>query len=337
MAILRACRRPGKGAANPIAAMAKRVQKPRSSAPSRRTTAIASAGSQGAFERIADALERLAGGIPETPRFAAADAFSWHPDERRLAPVANVNRVEMSLLKGIDRVRDVLLENTERFARGLPANNALLWGARGMGKSSLVKAVHAQVNVAHARGKGGNGPLKLIEIHREDIESLPDLMALMRGAPYRFIVFCDDLSFEAEDTSYKSLKAMLEGGIEGRPDNVVFYATSNRRHLMARDMMENERSTAINPGEAVEEKVSLSDRFGLWLGFHRCSQDEFLQMVDGYVAHYRIAHPREKTHPEALEWATTRGARSGRVAWQYVQDLAGRLGVKLEERAQDKR
>jgi len=273
--------------------------------------------------------------MPETPRFAAADAFSWHPDDRRLAPVANVNRVEMSLLKGIDRVRDVLLENTERFARGLPANNALLWGARGMGKSSLVKAVHAQVNAAHARGKGGNGPLKLIEIHREDIESLPDLMALMRGAPYRFIVFCDDLSFEAEDTSYKSLKAMLEGGIEGRPDNVVFYATSNRRHLMARDMMENERSTAINPGEAVEEKVSLSDRFGLWLGFHRCSQDEFLEMVDGYVAHYRIAHPREKTHPEALEWATTRGARSGRVAWQYVQDLAGRLGVKLQDKGRN--
>ena len=332
MATLQACRHPGKGAANPIAAMAKRVQKPRSQASSRQRIALESAGSQGAFERIADALERLAGGMPGTPRFAAADAFSWHPDDRRLAPVANVNRVEMSLLKGIDRVRDVLLENTERFARGLPANNALLWGARGMGKSSLVKAVHAQVNVAHARGKGGNGPLKLIEIHREDIESLPDLMALMRGAPYRFIVFCDDLSFEAEDTSYKSLKAMLEGGIEGRPDNVVFYATSNRRHLMARDMMENERSTAINPGEAVEEKVSLSDRFGLWLGFHRCSQDEFLAMVDGYVAHYRIAHPRERLHPEALEWATTRGARSGRVAWQYVQDLAGRLGVRLAER-----
>jgi hypothetical protein len=201
-----------------------------------------------------------------------------------------------------------------------------------MGKSSLVKAVHAAVNATHARRKGGDGQLKLIEIHREDIESLPDLMGLMRGAPYRFIVFCDDLSFEAEDTSYKSLKAMLEGGIEGRPDNVVFYATSNRRHLMARDMMENERSTAINPGEAVEEKVSLSDRFGLWLGFHRCSQDEFLAMVDGYVAHYRIAHAREKTHREALEWATTRGARSGRVAWQYVQDLAGRLGVKLEDK-----
>src|SRR6516164_3319682 len=308
--------------------MAKRVRKPPSTASSRPRTAMEPA----AFERIAEALDRLAPTTPEAPRFAAADAFSWHPDARRLAPVANVNRVEMSLLKGIDRVRDMLLENTERFARGLPANNALLWGARGMGKSSLVKAVHAAVNAAHAQRKGGNGPLKLIEIHREDIESLPDLMALMRDAPYRFIVFCDDLSFEAEDTSYKSLKAMLEGGIEGRPDNVVFYATSNRRHLMAREMMENERSTAINPGEAVEEKVSLSDRFGLWLGFHRCSQDEFLDMVDGYIAHYRIAHPREKTHPEALEWATTRGARSGRVAWQYVQDLAGRLGVRLEDR-----
>ena len=234
----------------------------------------------------------------------------------------------MSLLKGIDRMRDVLLENTERFARGLPANNALLWGARGMGKSSLVKAVHASVNAAQA-AKRSDGLLKLVEIHREDIETLPDLMTLMRGAPYRFIVFCDDLSFEAEDTSYKALKAMLEGGIEGRPDNVVFYATSNRRHLMAREMMENERSTAINPGEAVEEKVSLSDRFGLWLGFHRCSQDEFLAMVDGYIAHFGIKHPREKVHPEALEWATTRGARSGRVAWQYVQDLAGRLEVRL--------
>jgi predicted AAA+ superfamily ATPase len=274
------------------------------------------------------ALERLAPGAPAAPRFAAADAFSWHPDERQLVPVARVNRVEMSLLKGIDRMRDVLLENTERFARGLPANNALLWGARGMGKSSLVKAVHASVNAAQA-AKRSDGLLKLVEIHREDIETLPDLMTLMRGAPYRFIVFCDDLSFEAEDTSYKALKAMLEGGIEGRPDNVVFYATSNRRHLMAREMMENERSTAINPGEAAEEKVSLSDRFGLWLGFHRCSQDEFLAMVDGYIAHFGIKHPREKVHPEALEWATTRGARSGRVAWQYVQDLAGRLEVRL--------
>ncbi|TMK02869.1 MAG: ATP-binding protein [Alphaproteobacteria bacterium] len=310
--------------------MAKRVQKA-SPSPLPRTAAQAAA-SPDTVERIASALERLAPRAPEPPRFAAADAFSWHPDERRLVPVAHVNRVEMSLLKGIDRLRDVLLENTQRFARGLPANNALLWGARGMGKSSLVKAVHAAVNAAHAQRKAGDGLLKLIEIHREDIESLPDLMGLMRGAPYRFIVFCDDLSFEAEDTSYKSLKAMLEGGIEGRPDNVVFYATSNRRHLMSRDMMENERSSAINPGEAVEEKVSLSDRFGLWLGFHRCSQDEFLAMVDGYVAHYRIAHPREKTHREALEWATTRGARSGRVAWQYVQDLAGRLGVKLEDK-----
>jgi uncharacterized protein len=235
-----------------------------------------------------------------------------------------VNRVEMSLLQGIDRVRDLLVENTERFARGLPANNALLWGARGMGKSSLVKAVHAAVNANH-----GGGRLKLAEIHREDIESLPQLMTLLRDTPYRFILFCDDLSFEAEDTSYKSLKAVLEGGIEGRPDNVVFYATSNRRHLMARDMMENERATAINPGEAVEEKVSLSDRFGLWLGFHRCSQDEYLAMVEGYVAYYRIPFRGEDLHRDALEWATTRGARSGRVAWQYVQDLAGRLGVKL--------
>ena len=311
--------------------MAKRVPKPPSKVPPRQRLSTPSVGPEGAFERIATALERLAPGTPASPEFAAADAFSWHPDRRQLVPVVKVNRVEMSLLKGIDRMRDVLVENTERFARGLPANNALLWGARGMGKSSLVKAVHASVNAAHGRRKGGDGLLKLVEIHREDIESLPDLMTLTRGAPYRFIVFCDDLSFEAEDTSYKSLKAMLEGGIEGRPDNVVFYATSNRRHLMARDMMENERSTAINPGEAVEEKVSLSDRFGLWLGFHRCSQDEFLAMVDGYVAHYRIAHPRDKLHPEALEWATTRGARSGRVAWQYVQDLAGRLGVRLTE------
>jgi hypothetical protein len=238
----------------------------------------------------------------------------------------------MSLLKGIDRMRDVLVENTERFAHSLPANNALLWGARGMGKSSLVKAAHAAVN-ASLGDRPGRGRLKLVEIHREDIESLPDLMALLRAAPQRFLVFCDDLSFDAEDTSYKSLKAVLEGGIEGRPDNVIFYATSNRRHLMARDMMENERSTAINPGEAVEEKVSLSDRFGLWLGFHRCSQDEYLAMVAGYVGYYRIPTNGEKLRAEALEWATTRGSRSGRVAWQYVQDLAGRLKVPLEEPA----
>jgi len=296
---------------------------------------VLTTGAEDTFARIAEALERLAPRALAPPRFTAADAFSWQPDGRQLVPVPKVNRVEMSLLKGIDRMRDVLVENTERFARGLPANNALLWGARGMGKSSLVKGVHAEINAAQhgrkGRGKDHDGLLKLVEIHREDIESLPDLMMLIRGAPYRFIVFCDDLSFEAEDTSYKSLKAMLEGGIEGRPDNVVFYATSNRRHLMAREMVDNERSTAINPGEAVEEKVSLSDRFGLWLGFHRCSQDEFLAMVDGYVAHFRIVHPPEDIRREALEWATTRGARSGRVAWQYVQDLAGRLGVRLTE------
>jgi len=278
--------------------------------------------------QIAAALDRLAPPVPTAPDFAAADAFAWHPDGRKLTPVAHVNRVDMSLLKGIDRVRDLLLENTERFDKGLPANNALLWGARGMGKSSLVKAVHASVNGSRRK----DGVLKLVEIHREDIESLPVLMELMRGAPYRFILFCDDLSFEATDTSYKSLKAVLEGGIEGRPDNVVFYATSNRRHLMAREMMENERQTAINPGEAIEEKVSLSDRFGLWLGFHRCSQDEYMAMVRGYCSHFQIKTDDEQLERDALEWATTRGARSGRVAWQYVQDLAGRLGVKLSGR-----
>ena len=278
------------------------------------------------LERIADALERLAPAPPAAPDFAAAEAFVWHPEGQKLAPVQRINRVEMSLLKGIERVRDLLVENTERFARGLPANNALLWGARGMGKSSLVKAAHGAVGAAHPAAG-----LKLVEIHREDIESLPELMALLRPAPQRFIVFCDDLSFDAEDTSYKSLKTMLEGGIEGRPENVIFYATSNRRHMMAREMIENERSTAINPGEAVEEKVLLSDRFGLWLGFHRCSQDEYLAMVEGYVARYRIPLGGEDLRREALEWATTRGARSGRVAWQYVQDLAGRLGVRTDD------
>ncbi|MET0170396.1 MAG: ATP-binding protein, partial [Aliihoeflea sp.] len=263
------------------------------------------------LERIATALERLAPRRAAATDFDAADAFIWHPKGARLAPVPRVNRVEMMLLKGIDRMRDTLMENTERFAKGLPANNALLWGARGMGKSSLVKASHAAVNATHAKDKGWH-PLKLVEIHREDIESLPDLMALVRPAPYRFIVFCDDLSFDAEDTSYKSLKAVLEGGIEGRPENVILYATSNRRHLMSRDMMENERSTAINPGETVEEKVSLSDRFGLWLGFHRCSQDEFLAMVEGYVKHFRIPVEPDELRREALEWATTRGSRSGR-------------------------
>ncbi|HEX2652950.1 MAG TPA: ATP-binding protein [Xanthobacteraceae bacterium] len=281
--------------------------------------------------RIANALERLTPSAPRAPEFDVADAFIWHPQGHQLAPVPRVNRVDMGLLKGIDRVRDVLIDNTERFARGLPANNALLWGARGMGKSSLVKAAHAAVN-AQPTSKGG-GRLKLVEIHREDIESLPDLMGLLRPAPYHFIVFCDDLSFDSDDTTYKSLKAVLEGGIEGRPDNVIFYATSNRRHLLPRDMMENERSTAINPGEAVEEKVSLSDRFGLWLGFHRCSQDEYLAMVESYISHYRVPIELEALRAEALEWSTTRGSRSGRVAWQYVQDLAGRLGVALKENA----
>jgi len=278
---------------------------------------------------IAAALERLAPPAPAVTDFAAADAFIWHREGRHLAGVPRVNRVDMSLLKGIDRMRDILVENTERFARALPANNALLWGARGMGKSSLVKATHAAVNAALGKNAG---TLKLVEIHREDIESLPELMTILRAAPYRFIVFCDDLSFEAEDTSYKSLKAVLEGGIEGRPENVILYATSNRRHLMARDMIENERSTAINPGEAVEEKVSLSDRFGLWLGFHRCSQDEYLAMVEAYVGHFGIPIDAETLRREALEWATTRGTRSGRVAWQYVQDLAGRTGVALTEK-----
>jgi hypothetical protein len=256
--------------------------------------------------------------------FASADAFVWHPDGR-LSEVKRVSRVDLFLLKGIDRMRDILIENTERFASGLPANNALLWGARGMGKSSLVKAAHATINLERKPADR----LKLIEIHREDIESLPALMELLRASPFRFIVFCDDLSFDGNDASYKSLKAVLEGGIEGRPDNVILYATSNRRHLLAREMIENERSTAINPGEAVEEKVSLSDRFGLWLGFHRCSQDEYLAMVRGYCCHFGIKLDEEELEREALEWSTTRGSRSGRVAWQFVQELAGRLGVKL--------
>jgi predicted AAA+ superfamily ATPase len=300
---------------------------PKSTVKSAANTKAASLAGPDVLERIANALERLAPKPKALPDLTAADAFIWHPDGR-LAPVPRVNRVEMSLLKGVDRVRDTLVENTERFAKGLPANNALLWGARGMGKSSLVKASHASVNAQLANGRK-DGLLKLVEIHREDIESLPELMALMRGSSYRFIVFCDDLSFDADDTSYKSLKAVLEGGIEGRPDNVIFYATSNRRHLLSRDMIENERSTGINPGEAVEEKVSLSDRFGLWLGFHRCSQDEYLAMIDSYVAHYKIKVATEELHRDALEWSTTRGSRSGRVAWQFIQDLAGRLGVAL--------
>ncbi|SDO05786.1 hypothetical protein SAMN05216360_11470 [Methylobacterium phyllostachyos] len=278
------------------------------------------------LERIATALERAAPPAPPAFDPNAADAFLWGP-ERRLTPVPEVARVEMRLLTGIDRARDTLVENTERFARGLPANNALLWGARGMGKSSLVKAAHAEIN---ARRPAGSLPMKLVEIHREDIEALPDLMALLRPDPHRWLVYCDDLSFDADDTSYKSLKTALDGGIEGRPGNVLFYATSNRRHLLARDMMENERSTAINPGEAVEEKVSLSDRFGLWLGFHKCSQDEYLAMIRAYTERYGLDVPPETLRAEALEWATTRGSRSGRTAFQFIQDLAGRLGKTLD-------
>lgn len=280
------------------------------------------------LRRIADALERLKPPTKPDIDFSVADAFVWRPDTGQLVAVPKVNRVEMTLLRGIDRVRDLLNENTNRFARGLPANNALLWGARGMGKSSLVKAAHAEA-ATHA-AKDRSTALKLVEIHREDIETLPHLMALMRESKCRFIVLCDDLSFDSNDTSYKSLKAVLEGGIEGRPDNVIFYATSNRRHLLPRDMMENERGTAINPGEAIEEKVSLSDRFGLWLGFHKCSQDEYLDMVRGYARHYDLPIDRESLEHESLEWATTRGSRSGRTAYQYIQDLAGRLGVRLE-------
>ena len=276
--------------------------------------------------RICEALERLAPPPPPPPDIGAADAFVWHADRGALQPVPKVNRVDISLLRGVDRVRDALLENTTRFAEGLPANNVLLWGARGMGKSSLVKAAHASTNASTSRTKR----LKLIEIHREDIESLPALMTLLRDDSHRFIVFCDDLSFDGADTSYKSLKAALEGGIEGRPENVLFYATSNRRHLLPREMMENERSSAINPGEAVEEKVSLSDRFGLWLGFHRCSQDEYLEMVFAYADHFTLKAPREEIERDALEWATTRGSRSGRTAWQFTQDLAGRLGKRIE-------
>ncbi len=275
------------------------------------------------LERIAAALERLAPAPLSAPDFTAADAFVWHTEPDRLSPVAKVNRVGLPLLIGIDRARDTLLANTEQFARGLPANNALLWGARGMGKSSLVKAVHAEVAARHA--------LKLVEVQREDLPSIGRLLAHLRGAPHRFLLFCDHLSFSHDDEHYKSLKAVLDGGVEGRPENVVFYATSNRRHLMPRDMIENERSSAINPSEATEEKVSLSDRFGLWLGFHPCNQDAYLAMIRGYCDAFGIEIDEETLRAEAIEWQATRGARSGRVAWQFVTDLAGRRGVALGE------
>jgi hypothetical protein len=275
------------------------------------------------LNRIADALERLAPAAPPKNDLDAADAFIWHAEGDSLEPVQTVNRVDIDLLRGIDRVRDILVANTERFAAGLPSNNVLLWGARGTGKSALVKAAHAAINKKNPRA------LALIEIHREDIPSLPRLLSLLRGSARRCLLFCDDLSFEKQDTSYKSLKAVLEGGIEGRPSNVVLYATSNRRHLMPRDMIDNERSTAINPSEAVEESVSLSDRFGLWLGFHNVDQETYLAIIRGYAARYGLKLPDEQLKAEANEWSITRGARSGRVAWQFIQDLAGRLGTKL--------
>ncbi len=274
--------------------------------------------------RIAAALERLAPPPPPPADLHGADAFVWHAEGEWLEPIRDINRVDLALLQGIARQRDVLLDNTRRFVQGLPANNALLWGARGMGKSSLVKAIHAALNEERA------GALALVEIHREDIPSLPRLLDKLRGRERRCVLFCDDLSFDGIETTYKSLKAVLEGGIEGRPANVVFYATSNRRHLMPRDMIENERSTAINPSEAVEEKVSLSDRFGLWLGFHHCDQDTYFAMIEAYAAHHGLKMGPDELHREANEWSITRGARSGRVAWQYIQDLAGRLGKKLD-------
>ncbi len=286
------------------------------------TTATAIAAS---LARIAAALDRLA--PPVAPVFddKAADAYVWHaqPAPGWLEPVKRINAVTIDLLRGVERVRDILIDNTERFARGLPANNALLWGARGMGKSSLVKAALGAVNAQRP------GSMALVEIHREDIPTLPELLKQLNGSARRYILFCDDLSFDAEDQHYKSLKAVLEGGIEGRPENVIFYATSNRRHLLPRDMMDNERSTAIHPGEAIEEKVSLSDRFGLWLGFHSCSQDDYFAMLDAYVAAYGLEISQEQLRAEGAEWSITRGARSGRVAWQFIQDLAGRLGTPL--------
>ena len=275
------------------------------------------------LQRLVEALERLAPPPAADTGLDDADAFVWHAEQARLQPVAKVNRVDLGLLHGIDRQRAVLFENTRRFARGLPANNALLWGARGTGKSSLVKAVHARINEETPRA------LVLVEVHREDLASLPRLLARLRGETRRCLLFCDDLSFDGGDASYKSLKAVLEGGIEGRPDTVLFYATSNRRHLMPREMIENERSTAINPAESVEEKVSLSDRFGLWLGFHGLDQEAYVGIVEGYARHYRLALPAEMLRAEAIGWARERGARSGRVAWQYIQDLAGRLGQPL--------
>ena len=278
------------------------------------------------LDQLIAILSRMAPAEAKPLNMDNCDCFVWNPDKLALMPVKHVNRIDIDLIKGVDQARDALIENTRQFANGLPANNVLLWGARGMGKSSLVKSVQAKIN----EEKADKLPLKLIEIHREDIGTLPILLTELRKTPYRSIIFCDDLSFDQDDTSYKSLKAALDGGVEGRPENVVFYATSNRRHLMPREMIDNESSTAVNPSEAIEEKVSLSDRFGLWLGFHKCAQDEYLDMIDGYVRHYGLDAPLDKIHHDALEWATTRGNRSGRVAWQFIMGLAGRLGKKLD-------
>ncbi len=278
--------------------------------------------------RIASALERLAPARQANAPLDAAEAFVWRAEDERLVPVERINRLDLTLLKGIERQSETLLDNTRRFADALPANNALLWGARGMGKSSLVKAIHGEVN--NERGGEGKPGLVLVEIHREDIPTLPRLLQRLRAEERRCILFCDDLSFGGDDTSYKSLKAVLEGGIEGRPDNVIFYATSNRRHLMPREMIENERSTAIHTAEAVDEKVSLSDRFGLWLGFHNCNQDTYFDMVEGYAQWYGLALSGQELRAEAKEWSITRGARNGRVAWQFIQDVAGRQGKRLD-------
>ena len=276
------------------------------------------------LERIADALDRLAPPAGESHDLSAADAFVWHSNPENLEPIHKVNRIALDLLRGIDQQISILRDNTERFANGFPANNALLWGARGTGKSSLVKAIHAEIN------ENNKNQLALVEIHREDIPTLPRLLHILAKSDRRCLLFCDDLSFEMEDATFKSLKAVLEGGIEGRPENIIFYATSNRRHLMPRDMIENERSTAIHTAEAVEEKISLSDRFGLWLGFHPVKQDTFFDIIDGYAKRYGLEMDQEQLRTEALEWSMTRGSRSGRVAWQFIQDLAGRLGKHID-------
>ncbi|TPG55496.1 ATP-binding protein [Roseomonas nepalensis] len=279
---------------------------------------------QALLKRIAEALERMAPPPAAPIRLAGADAFVWHPAPLpRLVPVRRVSAVDIALLQGVEQQKGLLLENTLRFARGLPANNAMLWGARGMGKSSLVKAAHARANAEIP------GSLALIEIAREDIATLPELLEILRDQPRRVLVFCDDLSFEREDADYKALKSVLDGGIAGRPENVVFYATSNRRHLMPRDMIENEQQRAIHASESVEEKVSLSDRFGLWIGFHNCDQPTYFAMVEGYAKALGLPIEREALLARAKEWTVTRGSRSGRVAWQFALDMAGELGVKV--------